>query len=60
MSLAYADALTWREDLGGQLGDPEVVEERASAMAKADLLASVMLSSTTAPSSSPSSFLCRS
>ena len=55
MSLAYADALTWREDLGGQLGDPEVVEERASAMAKADLLASVMLSSTTAPSSSPSS-----
>lgn len=59
MSLAYADALTWREDLGGQLGDPEVFEPRASAAAKADLLASAMMISSrptaASTSSSPSS-----
>ena len=55
MSLAYADALTYREDLGGQLGDPEIFEDRASAAAKADLLAAAMLSSTSATSSPSSS-----
>ena len=55
MSLAYADALTWREDLGGQLGDPEVFEPRASAAAKADLLASAMMISSRPTAASTSS-----
>ena len=55
MSLAYADALTWREDLGGQLGDPELVESKTSASAKADALAAAMLSSTSPSLSSPTS-----
>jgi len=51
MSLAYADALTWREDLGGQLGDAEILESASSAAAKADALAAAMLRSSTSSSS---------
>lgn len=43
MSLAYADALTYREDLGGQLGAPELLEPRETWKKKADALAEAIL-----------------
>ena len=32
MSLGYAEKLSYREDLGGQLGDPELSEESTEAL----------------------------
>jgi hypothetical protein len=34
MSLGYAERLSWRDDLGGQLGDPELTEEDAQLRSK--------------------------
>jgi len=49
MSLAYADALTYREDLGGQCGAPELSEKTpAEAAAKADALVDLLASAAAA------------
>ena len=32
MSLGYAEKLSYREDLGGQLGDPELAESSLEAL----------------------------
>lgn len=39
MSLGYAEKLSFREDLGGQLGDPEIFDDEAALTAKALQLA---------------------
>jgi NAD-dependent SIR2 family protein deacetylase len=42
MSLAYAEALTYRDDLGGQLGAPEEEADAAAVAAGADALADLL------------------
>lgn len=48
MSLGYAEKLSFREDLGGQLGDPEIFDDEAALTAKALQLAHVTCAPPTA------------
>ena len=41
-SLGYAERLSWRDDLGGQLGDPELSEADADLERKVDALADLV------------------
>ena len=36
MSLGYAEKLSWRDDLGGQLGDKEIFDSETELAAKMD------------------------
>lgn len=38
MSLGYAERLSFREDLGGRLGDPEVFDNRQEVLQKIEQL----------------------
>jgi mono-ADP-ribosyltransferase sirtuin 6 len=41
-SLGYAERLSWRDDLGGQLGDPELGEAAPDLTTKIDHLAQLI------------------
>lgn len=38
MSLGYAERLSFREDLGGRLGDPEILEQAQEVLQKVEQL----------------------
>lgn len=42
MTFGYADKLTYREDLGGSLGDPEYTESEKEIEAKVQQLAALV------------------
>ena len=42
MSLGYAAKLSYREDLGGRLGDPELFDAREEVEAKVERLAELV------------------
>lgn len=42
MGFGYADKLTYREDLGGSLGDPELTEAKDAIEAKVEHLAALV------------------
>ena len=44
MSLGYAEKLSYREDLGGQLGSPEIFDEAEQRAANAQQLADLVSS----------------
>jgi len=44
MSLGYAEKLSYREDLGGQLGSPEIFDEAEQRAASAQQLADLVSS----------------
>jgi len=48
MSLAYAEALTYREDLGGQVGAPELFDNPGAVREKANLIANLIASAAAA------------
>lgn len=45
MSLGYAEKLSYRDDLGGQLGAPELFDEAEQLIANAQQLADMVISS---------------
>lgn len=42
MSVGYAERLTFREDLGGRLGDPEIYDAQIDIVEKAKKLATLV------------------
>jgi hypothetical protein len=42
MSLGYAERLSYREDLGGRLGDPEIMENAQEVLQKIEQLTSLV------------------
>jgi len=45
MSLGYAERLSFREDLGGRLGDPEILENDQEVLQKVEELTDLVSSS---------------
>jgi mono-ADP-ribosyltransferase sirtuin 6 len=44
MSLGYAERLSYREDLGGRLGDPEILENAQEVLQKIEELTNLVSS----------------
>lgn len=44
MSLGYAERLSFREDLGGRLGDPEILEQAQEVLQKVEQLTDLVSS----------------